>query len=133
MEGKLVYDDFSEEFLNWLSEEEPEPDYGSEVKKATEEMTEFYNDLMKTYEEDEENSLPYLLAEDDVLQEELVDRLTFVNLIEEAQDTDFCAAEKCISGLARQLLRAGKDCSPDGGVWCGSAEYVPWDLTMSVS
>ena len=115
MEEKLVYDDFSEEFRDWLSEDEPEPDYGPEVKKAREEMTEFYNDLMKTYEEDEENSLPYLLAEDDVLQEELVDRLTLVKLMEETQDADFCAAENAYLALIDNCFELAKIVHPMAG------------------
>ena len=115
MEEKLVYDDFSEEFRDWLSEDEPEPDYGPEVKKAREEMTEFYEGLMKNYEEDEENSLPYLLAEDDELQEELVDRLTLAELMEEAGDTPVCDVEKVYLSLIDICFELAKIVHPMAG------------------
>ena len=114
MDRDMEFDDLAEELLDRFPEQEEEPaDDG--VRKAEAEMREFYNGLMKAYEEDDENNILHILAEDDELLEELTDRLTLTELMEEAGEADVCDVENVYLALLDSFFEAAKIVHPMAG------------------
>lgn len=72
--------ELAEELGSWLKEDSVTPD--GEVMKQAEELKTCFEDLMKAYNDDGENDIVNILAEDDYLLEELSDKLGLVSLME---------------------------------------------------
>ena len=111
----LKMEELSKQLMEWASEEEPEITSDEKALKLAKELTADFQEIMKAYEEDYDNSIMALLTEDDYLLEELTDKLALVNLMELDNETDLEESEKVYLSLMDTCFESAKILDPMTG------------------
>ena len=113
-EKDLSMDRIADQLMDWVNEEEPET-ADEEVLKLAEEKTAYYQEFVKAYEDNYENSIMGLLTEDDYLLEELTDKLAMANLIELDEETHLDVTERTYLSLIDTCFETAKILNPMAG------------------